>query len=81
MGDCYFHSIYWNYRGEILKKQIEHYEIRASETIGMLLKDDAKLQRCVNGTTGIFYYEFDLENIPELKRVLHVLVDKIGEKS
>ena len=77
MGDCYFHSIYWNHRGEIKQNPIRHDEIRASEQIGICFSDDRKLQRCINGTTGIFYYEFDLEQKEELKKRLHDLVDEV----
>ena len=60
-----------------MTKPIRHDEIRASESIGMMLSDDRKLQRCINGTTGIFYYEFDLEQKDELRKRLHDLVDEV----
>lgn len=77
MGDCYFHSIYWNYRGEIKKEPIKHDEIISSEELGYLLNHNSKLQRCVNGTTGIFFYEFDLQQKEELKKRLHELIDEV----
>ena len=77
MGQCYFHSIYWNYRGEIKDKPIRHdIEIR-SEDLGRMFDSDREMQRGVNGTTGIFYYEFDLEQKEELKKRLHKLVDEV----
>lgn len=80
MGNCYFHSIYWNYRGEIKEKPIRHDEIRRSEDIGLCFQNDNKLQRCVNGTTGIFYYESDLCNKEELRKRLHDLINEVLEE-
>jgi outer membrane protein assembly factor BamB len=81
MGDCYFHSVYWNYRGMIKKNPIRHDEIRRSEDVGVFFQTDNKMQKCVNGTTGIFYYEFDLLDKKELRKKLHGLVDEVlGEK-
>ena len=77
MGDCYFHSIFWNYRGDIMKNPIKHYEVRRSEDVGLFFQNDQDMQRCVNGNTGIFYYEFDLDQKDELKKRLHALVDEI----
>lgn len=77
MGDCYFHSLYWNHRGEIKKEPIKHNEVTSSEELGYLLNHNPKLQKCINGTTGIFYYEFDLEQKEELRKRLHLLIDEV----
>ena len=39
MGDCYFHSVYWNHRGEIKDKPIRHNEAISSEQLGMMLNE------------------------------------------
>jgi len=75
--NCYFHSVYWNYRGELKDKSIRHDIVRRSEDIGRMFVNDREMQRGINGTTGIFYYESDLWNKKELKKQLHKLVDEV----
>ena len=60
-----------------MKNPIKHYEVRRSEDVGLFFQNDQDMQRCVNGNTGIFYYEFDLDQKDELKKRLHALVDEI----
>jgi len=86
MGDCYFKSIYYQHRGETINKPVEHDMIIRSEDLGSIILGEneyginperTKLQRTINSTCGIFYYESNLWDIPELKKRLHELVDKI----
>lgn len=79
MGQCYFHSVYWNYRGERKDKPIRHDIEMRSEDVGRINDFSRELQQCINGTTGIFYYEFDLWDKEELRKQLHKLVDEILE--
>lgn len=77
MGQCYFHSTYWNYRGELKLRPVRHdVEIR-SEDVGRINDFSRDLQRCINSTTGIFYYESDLWNKKELRNQLHSLIDEV----
>ena len=93
MGDCYFKSIFYQNRGEKIKKPSKHELIIPSESLGAIIGRTEKwlpvnqkpnvvdyrreLQRTINSPVGIFFYESDLWDKEELKRQLHKLVDEI----
>jgi len=77
MGNQYFMSIYYNYRGEILLDDSRKDLTISGEELGMGVSDRRVLQ-VLSSRAGVFFYETDLWDRDELKKRLHALVEEIG---